>query len=293
MNLYFNKILSKLSPLILSDELYIRLKWLVTMDYPLNLKNPLSFNEKLNWLKLHDRRPSYISMVDKIAAKEYVASLIGASYIIPTLKIWDNVSDIQYDLLPERFVLKTNHDSGGVVVCSNKFLFDKEKASKILHKSLRRNFFYQGREWPYKMIEKKVFAEEYMEDSLTGEIRDYKFFCFDGEVKALFIATDRSKPGVETKFDFYDENFNHLDIINGHPNANTPPAKPRCFEEMKSVASVLSQGLPFIRVDLYEINGKVYFGELTFCHWGGFTPFVPRSWDYTFGEWISLPDNVE
>lgn len=286
---FFNKVVIKLSPIIPSDELYIHLKWMATMDYKLNLKSPRTFNEKVNWLKIHDRRPEYITMVDKIAVKDYVKSLVGEKYIIPTLAVWSRVEDIDFDSLPEQFVLKTNHDSGGVVVCRDKKTFNKERAQEILHKSLKTDYYLQSREYPYKHLSRKVFAEQYLEDKKYGELRDYKFFCFDGEVKALFVATGRMNSNSETKFDFFDSEYKHLDIINGHPNAINPPEKPVCFEEMKRIASELSKGIPCVRVDLYEVEGRVYFGELTFSHWGGFTPFQPESWDYTFGSWIKLP----
>lgn len=286
---FFNKVVIKLSPIIPSDELYIRLKWMATMDYKLNLKSPRTFNEKVNWLKIHDRRPEYITMVDKVAVKDYVKTLIGEKYIIPTLAVWSRVEDIDYDSLPEQFVLKTNHDSGGVVVCRDKKTFNKVRAQEILHKSLKTDYYLQSREYPYKHLSRKVFAEQYLEDKKYGELRDYKFFCFDGEVKALFVATGRMNSNSETKFDFFDSDYKHLDIINGHPNAINTPEKPICFEEMKMIASELSKGIPCVRVDLYEVEGRIYFGELTFSHWGGFTPFQPESWDYTFGSWIKLP----
>lgn len=287
---FFNKVVIKLSPFIPSDELYIRLKWLATMDYRLNLKDPKSFNEKINWLKLHDRKPEYVTMVDKVAVKDYVASIVGDQYIIPTLAVWSRVEDIDFESLPKQFVLKTNHDSGGVVVCRDRKSFNKGKAIQILNKSLNTDYYLQSREYPYKHLSRRVFAEQYLEDDRFGELRDYKFFCFDGEVKALFVATGRMSSDSETRFDFFDSDFHHLNIINGHPNAIVTPEKPICFEEMKEVAGKLSKGIPHVRVDLYEVNGKVYFGELTFSHWGGFTPFEPESWDYQFGSWIKLPE---
>lgn len=275
------------TPKLWSDEFVIRYIFKSRMGYTLNLDNPQTFSEKLQWLKLHDRRTEYTIMVDKFAVKKYVADIIGEEYIIPTLGVWERVEDIDWDKLPNQFVLKCTHDSGGLVICRDKSKLDKISAKQKLRKSLHSNYWYHNREWPYKNVKPHILAEQYMEDE-TGELRDYKFFCFDGEVKALFIASDRTKE-VETKFDFFDENFKHLPFTNGHPNATVTPSKPTCFEEMKTLAAKLSRGIPQVRVDFYEIKGKVYFGEITFFHWSGMTPFVPGEWDYTFGSWINLP----
>ena len=278
------------APLI-ADELFIRLKWKRIMGYSIDLKNPKTYNEKLQWLKLYDRRPEYITMVDKYAVKDYVAKIIGDKYIIPTIGVWDNVEDIDFDSLPPQYVLKCTHDSGGVVICKDKNKFDRVAAINKLRKGLKQSFYYDTREWPYKNVKPRIIAEQYMEDELTQELRDYKFFCFDGEVKALFIASDRMKEGEETKFDFFDKDYNHLPLTNGHPNAEVLPQRPICFEEMKVLAAKLSKDLPHVRVDLYEVNGNVYFGELTFFHWSGMVPFEPAEWDLKFGELIQLPRN--
>lgn len=272
------------------DERFLRIKWLFTMNYPLHLDNPSTFNEKQNWLKLHDRRPEYTIMVDKYLVKEYVAKIIGEKYIIPTLGVWESPEDIDFDKLPDRFVLKCNHNSGtGMCICQDKTKLDLSKVVSDLRVGLSEDYYLHNREWPYKDVKRCILAEQFMEDHVTGELRDYKFFCFDGVVRCLFIATNRSKGDHQTRFDFFDADFNHLPIINGHPNADVPPSKPQCFEEMKRIASVLSRGIPSVRVDLYEIDGRVYFGELTFSHWGGFTPFKPQKWDQLFGDWIQLP----
>lgn len=282
---------SYLSRLIKNDERFIKIKWKFSaMRYPLDLKNPKTFNEKQNWLKLYDRKPEYTMMVDKYLVKPYVAGIIGDQYIIPTLGVWDRPEEVDFDSLPEKFVLKCNHNSGcGMIICKDKSKLNIDEAKIELQKGLNDDYFVSNREWPYKDVPRKIIAEQYMEDEETHELRDYKFFCFSGAVKALFIATDRSKGDHETRFDFYDENFNHLPFTNGHPNAAIPPTKPKCFEEMKRIASILSKDLPSARIDLYEINGKVYFGEITFTHWGGFVPFEPKNWDRTFGDWIKLP----
>ena len=272
-----------------SDEKYLKHKFKLEMGYDLNLNHPQTFNEKLQWLKLHDRNPLYTVMVDKYKAKEYVGNIIGSKYIIPTLGVWDKFEDIDFDKLPTQFVLKTTHDSGGVFICKNKEDFDIHAARLKLEKSLKRNFYYQGREWPYKNVKPRIIAEKYMVDEQTNELRDYKFFCFNGTPKMLFVATDRQNPTEETKFDFYDMDFKHLPFSNGHPNSHKPITKPDTFAEMVKLATILSKNIPHVRVDFYEINGKVYFGELTFYHWSGFMKFEPHEWDKKIGDLIHLP----
>ena len=272
----------------MSDELYLKIAYRARMRLKLNLEKPQRYNEKLQWLKLYNRRPEYTMMVDKYEVKKYVANIIGQEFIIPTLGVWDSFDDIDFSKLPEKFVLKCTHDSGGLIVCKNKETLDISAARTKINRCLKHSFFWGMREWPYKDVKPRVIAEQYMEDKQTGELRDYKFFCFGGEVKALFIATERMK-GEETKFDFFDEQFNHLPFTNGHPNAEMMPQKPLRFEDMKILAEKLSKDIPHVRIDFYEVDGKVYFGEMTFFHWSGFTPFVPDTWDYKFGSWITLP----
>ena len=275
----------------LSDKTYLKLKYWCAFGKSLNLKNPQTYNEKLQWLKLYDRKPLYTKLVDKVTVKDYVAQIIGKDYIIPTLGIWDSFDEIDFDSLPSQFVLKANHsgNSEGVVICKNKDSFDKEKAKMILGQALATDYYKDGREWPYKDVTRKIFAEEYLEDNDTRELRDYKFFCMNGVCRALFIATDRQKEGEEVKFDFYDSDFNHLDLIHGHANAEHKPQKPETFERMKQLAEAISKGLPEARCDFYEVNGHNYFGEITFFHHGGFVPFKPERWDQVFGDWIILP----
>lgn len=274
----------------LPDKVFLKIKFRHSMGYKLNLKNPKTFSEKLQWMKLYNRRPEYTLMVDKVKAKEYVTSILGEGYVIPTLGVWEDPDEIDFDKLPSRFVLKVNHNSGtGMYICKDKSKMDVEKVKAELRKGLKENYYKKNREWPYKNVLRRAFAEEYMEDEF-GELRDYKLFCFDGKVKALFIASDRSKGEHAVKFDFFDENFNHLPFTNGHPNAEVTPQKPASFEEMKRLAEKLSKGIPHVRIDFYDVNGKIYFGEMTFFHWSGMKPYVPEEWDYKFGEWLSLPD---
>lgn len=278
---------------LIPDSIYLKYVFKRMVGYPLNLKNPKTFNEKLQWLKIYDRKPIYTTMVDKYEVKKYVANIIGEQYIIPTIGVWDRFEDIDFNKLPDQFVLKCTHDSGGLVICRNKDLFDYELAREKINSCLKRNFYWQGREWPYKDVKPRIIAEQYMEDKKTGDLRDYKFYTFDGVAKALEIATDRQVEGKETKIDYFDMDFVHLPFTVGHPNADEHPAKPDTFDEMRRLAEKLSQNIPHLRVDFYEVNGKAYLGELTFFTGGGFEKFTPSEWDKTLGTWIQLPQMTD
>ncbi len=271
-----------------SDATYLKLLFRLKMGYKLNLDNPKTYSEKLMWLKLNDHNPEYAKLVDKYAVKEIVTKKIGSQYVIPTFGIWKLPKDIEWDKLPNCFVLKTTHGGGntGVVICKDKSRFDKEKAIKKLNRSLKQDIYKSLREWPYKNVPRRIIAEQYIEAE-NNDLPDYKFFCFNGEVKALFIGTERGTGNV--KFDYYDADFNHLDLIQTHPMSGKIIKRPVCFDEMKVIAAKLSQGIPHVRIDLYEVNGKVYFGEYTFYHHGGCVPFHPHKWDSIFGSWINLP----
>lgn len=272
------------------DELYLRILYRYKMKKKLNLDNPVTYNEKLQWLKLYDRRDEYTKMVDKYEVKNYVKEVIGKEYIIPTLGVWDKFEDIEFEKLPNQFVLKCTHDSGGLVICKDKSKLDIDAARKKINHCLRRNYYLNTREWPYKNVKPRIIAEKYMVDESGSELKDYKFFCFDGEPKSLFIATDR---GIDTRFDFYDMSFKHLDFINGYKNSTKEIKCPDGFEKMKELSVKLSKDLPQARIDFYDINGKVYFGEITFFHWSGLKAFEPEEWDYTFGSWIKLPNKCK
>lgn len=276
----------------LPDKAFLKLMFYVRMNKKLNFNNPTTFNEKLQWLKLYDRKPIYTSMVDKYEVKKYVADIIGEEFIIPTLGLWDNFDDIDFNALPDQFVLKCTHDSGGLVICKDKTKFDIVAARKKINRCLHSNYYKHGREWPYKFVCPRIIAEQYMEDD-SGELPDYKFFSFNGITKAMFIATDRTKQNEETKFDFYDMEFRRLPFTNTHPNSQKEISRPKAFDEMIQLANKLSKGFPQLRVDFYDINGKVYFGELTFSHNSGMVPFDPEEWDLIFGSWINLPVNKE
>lgn len=286
---------------VFSDKTWIQIKFLQRMKRLPNLNNPKTYNEKLNWLKLNDRRPEYCILVDKYEMKKYVADRVGSDYIIPVVGgPWDTVDEIDFASLPDKYVLKTTHDCGGVVICKDKAKFDIERAKKILNEHMENNYFWHTREWAYKNVKPRIFAEKYVKDSASQEtnieqtaemeqLTDYKFFCFDGEPKLMFVATDRASQTEETKFDFFDMDYNHMQIVQGHPNAPIEPQKPKSFDKMKEVAAVLSKGMPHIRVDFYEVNGQTYVGELTLFHFSGLVPFEPNEWDEKMGEWIQLP----
>ena len=271
---------------IIPDKFFMKVKFRLEMGYWMDFDNPITFNEKLQWLKFNDIHPEYTQMVDKIEAKKYVASIIGTEYIIPTIKTWDNVDDIDWTSLPNSFVIKSTNDSGGVVVCKDIRQLDIEVAKIKLKSCGKKDYTIISKEYPYKYVPHRFIAEEYMEDESGCELKDYKFFCFDGVAKFLFIATGRQKN--DTRFDFFDMDFNHLPIINGYPNAEEPPLKPENFEKMVEIAEKLSKGIKHVRVDLYNIKGQIYFGEMTFFHWSGIVPFEPNEWDKKFGEFIRL-----
>ena len=269
------------------DE-FLKKAYRIMMHKELDLENPKTYTQKLQWLKLYDHRPEYTRMVDKYAAKQYVAERIGEEYVIPLLGVWDRVEDIDFAALPNQFVLKTTHDSGGLIVCKDKNSLDVVSARKKLSYFHKRNYFNQNKEWPYKNVPHRIIAEAYMEDSCYKELRDYKFFTFGGEPKVLYIAQGRGR-GEPTVADFFDMEFNHLPFTIDHDIADVPPEKPAQFELMKQLAARLSEGTPQLRVDFYEVDGRVYFGEMTFFHCSGLNPFHPEEWDHIFGDWINLP----
>jgi len=289
---FMRVILNHLAPFIKSDELFIKLCWKLRMDYPLNLDNPQTFSEKIQWLKLHDRKPIYTIMVDKYEAKKYVANIIGEEYIIPTLAVYDSVEDINFDTLPDQFVMKCTHDSGGLVICRDKSKLNYRNALNKLSKALKRRYFYQNREWPYKSVRPRIIAEQYMEDHKTHELRDYKFFCFNGEPKYCQVISGRTDV---MSIDFFDRDWNHQPFHEPRvfPFADHMPECPAQYDKMWNMAKQLASDKPFSRIDFYNIDGRVYFGEITFYPTSGFGGFKPKEWDLKFGEWIKLPTNIQ
>lgn len=274
---------------ILPDKTYLKIKYKLATGKKLDLKNPQTFNEKLQWLKLYDRKPEYTRMVDKYEAKKYVAEKIGEEYIIPTLGVWNHFDEIDFDALPDQFVLKCTHDSGGLVIVRDKDKLDKVAAKKKIEKSLKRNYYFSGREWPYKDVKPRIIAEKYMEDFLgEGGLIDYKFFCFRGLPQIMFITQETNS---EPEIDFYNMHFEHLSVLTDEDrNALRCPEKPNNWEEMKRIAMVLSENIPHLRVDFYNINKKLYVGELTFFHCGGMAIIKPDEWNQIMGRWIDLDE---
>lgn len=277
------------SAFIWPDKIYLKFLFFICMKKKLDLKHPITYSEKLQWLKLFNRNPLYVTLADKYAVKDYVSKLVGSTFVIPTLGVWDTPEDIDFNLLPKQFVLKTTHGGGnvGVVICKNKDSIDTQKVIKTLNEALKQDTSLLNREWVYKNIPRHIICEPYIEDAETKELRDYKFFCFNGVVKALFVATERQNR-EEPYFAFFDRDYNPLPIKQGHPNPPIYPPKPQTFLQMIHLAEVLSRGMPHVRVDLYEVDGKVLFGEYTFFHFAGIVPFEPQEWDGKFGEWLNL-----
>ena len=257
----------------------------------LNLDKPKSFTEKIQWLKLYyNTTPEHTVWADKYEVRKYIEKTIGKEYLIPLLGVWETFEDIDFDALPNQFVLKTTHDSGGVVICRDKASFDKEAARKKLNKRLHTNYYWAGREMPYKNIKPRIVAEKYMIDNSSDDLPDYKLFCFNGKPEVLFYASERfNKEGHPPYFTYYDMDLNILPIQSKGHQTDARPIIIDNWEEMKRLASILSKGHPHLRVDFYSINGRIYFGEITFHHDGGFVPFIPQEWDLKFGDMIKLP----
>ncbi len=270
----------------MDDERYLKMVYRIQMGKKLNLDPPVTFNEKIQWLKLYDRKPEYTTMVDKYEAKKHVSDLIGEQYIIPTLGVWDHFDEIDFDKLPNQFVLKCTHDSGGLVICRDKEKLDKEKARRTLENCLKHNFFWGMREWPYKDVPRKIIAEAYLVDESGVELKDYKIFCFNG--KAEYVEVDFNRH-IEHKLNPYDFDWNPLNFCDKSKNdydANIP--KPARLEEMRQIAEKLSVNISFLRVDFYSIYDKIYIGELTLYPGSGYIQFDPPSTDLKYGKLLKL-----
>ena len=271
------------------DREYLAPRFRERTGYALDFEQPRTFNAKLQWLKLYDHNPRYTTMVDKLAAKQYVADKIGEEYVIPLLGVWDGFDGIEFEKLPERFVLKCTHDSGSVVLVDDKGKLDYEKAKSKLDAALSVNYFWMGREWPYKNAQKKIIAEPYMEE--PENLTDYKFLCFNGKPRMIFTCTERFEPDG-LKVTFFDLDWKKQNFERHYPASGKKIEKPENLELMIRLAGKLSKGIPFVRVDFYEIHGRVYFGEMTFFPGGGMEEFSPEEWDETLGGWIELPRSL-
>lgn len=274
----------------LPDKAVLKIVYRATFGKKLDLKNPQTYNEKLQWIKLFDRNPLYTALVDKYLVRGFVKEQIGEEYLIPLLGEWKKAEEIDLDQLPDRFVLKCNHDSGSVVICKDKTHFNLTAIQKKLNHCMRRGTYMYGREWPYKNVEPRIIAEQYMEDEQDkGTLSDYKIHCFNGEPRFILVCSDRYSPeGLHE--DFYDLEWNLMDMRRpSHPNSSNGIPKPDKLEEMLGLARKLSKDLPFSRIDFYVINSKIYFGEITLFPASGFRAFEPEKWDAILGEWIELP----
>lgn len=271
----------------LSDKLFLKWKFKILMGYKLDLNNPQTFNEKLQWLKLYDRKPTYTKMVDKYEAKEYVKNIIGEEYIIKTLGIYNSFEEIDFEKLPNQFVIKPTHTSGDVYICTDKSNINYKELENKIKKWLKRKYFYIHREWPYKNVKPKIIIEKYMTDnSNSSQLTDYKVYTFNGRAKMIMINKDR---GVDTKADYFDTDYQCLDFFWGYPHAEVKPQKPKCFDEMIELAEKLAKDTYELRVDFYEVNGQIYFGEMTFFDAAGFGKFEPNEWDKKIGDMLKLP----
>ena len=267
------------------DKPFLKLEYRFLTGKPLNLKNPVTYDEKLQYLKLYDRKPVYTVMADKIAMRDFVAQRIGEGHTVPLYGVWDRAEDVDFDSLPDTFVIKCNHDSKGLSICTDKQSFNREEAARQLDKSLKRNHFWMAREWPYRNIEPRILAEQY----IPGKT-EYQVFCFAGEPKVMFVPDT-----VDGRFceSFLDMDYREIeDLSMGYPKLPSVPGKPECFEQMKEFCRALSADCPHLRVDFYVCGDSIYVGELTFFNDAGFAPVKTHEWDEKLGSWISLPDGI-
>ena len=273
----------------LSDKQYLKIKYRACIGEKLNLQDPKGFNEKLQWLKLYDRKAEYTMMVDKYLVRDYIAQQLGEEYLIPLLGVWDDPDEIDFDALPNQFVLKCNHNSGlGMCICKDKSKLDIVKVKAELRKGLAQNYYLSGREWPYKDVPRKIICEKFMADESGSDLKDYKFYCFNGKVKLMLRVSDRFGD-VPAKGVYVDRNFNVLPIQWGFEPGEISSSKFDKFDEMCILAEKLSQNIPHVRIDLYLIGQQIYFGEMTFFDGSGFDAITPKEWDEKLGRYITLP----
>lgn len=287
-HVFLQKILEKISPLIFSDKLYLKWIFKIRVGYIPNFKTPRTFNEKLNWLKINYHNPIMPKLADKYAVKAIVAKRLGAQYVVPNFGVWDNFNDIDFAQLPDKFVLKTTNDSMGVIICRDKKTFDRDKARKVIEAGQKSNYFYAKREWGYKNVQRKIIADQLLDDGTGKQLRDYKFWCFNGKPTYMYCTIK----GDNIYENFYDMEFNEVDINHGFPRHKPEFAKPDAFDEMKKLAAIMSEGLPFSRIDFFYVDGKVFFGEVTFYDWAGLRAFASYDMDLKLGNQIVLPEKI-
>lgn len=296
LDMIYTKIYNFFFYYLIPDTWEIRYRFYKSLGYHCHLRHPESFNEKIQWIKLHDRNPLYPCLIDKIKVKEFIGQHAGQ---LPGLKVipmigskegYQHFAEIPFDILPERFVIKCNHDAASTIICQDKSTFDYDNAETKIEAALKRNFYhYVGKQWGYKDISPRVFVEEYMENGDDEELNDYKFMMFNGECKCVFVCSNRFD-ATGLKKNFYDATWNPLPFTRGASNDVAAIPKPNHYDEMLDLANRLASLIKnrFVRVDLYEINNAVYFGEFTFYPGGGTMPFEPREWDYIMGKWLKL-----
>lgn len=273
----------------MSDDKYLEKAFKLKLGYNLDLTHPTTFNEKLQWLKLNDRKYEYIKMVDKYDVKQYVADIIGEEFIIPTLGVWERFDDINFDLLPDQLVLKCTHDSGGLAIIRDKKTMNMRQIKKKIEKSMKRNYFYVCREWPYKNVKPRIIAEKYLKEDNQNSLTDYKLYMFNGKFTFLYVSTGLEDHAT-AKISFLTPEWEFAPFSRAdYASFDKLPMKPQNFDKMIILAEKLSKDIPFLRVDFYEVNGCIYFGELTFFPCGGLMPFQPREYDEQVGELLSLP----
>lgn len=270
----------------LPDKYFLQIFYYVHLKKWINFNLPKTFNEKLQWLKLYDRNPEYTVLVDKVKVRTYIAEKIGSQYLIELLGSWNSAYEIELDKLPEQFVLKCNHDSGSTILCTDKATFDSKTSFEKLEKARKTNYYKKGREWPYKHVIPQILAEPLLTND-ADLLLDYKFMCFNGKVKCIFVCSEREKHFV--KVTFFDREWKKMPLERHYPSSDKDIKKPANLELMIELAETLAENIPFVRVDFYEIDNKVLFGEMTFFPGSGVEEFRPEEYDYKFGMWLKLP----
>lgn len=277
---------------ILSDQYYLKKQYYKSCGEKLNIKNPQKLTEKIQWLKLYDRNPDYHLLVDKYEVKKIVSEKVGIDLVIPTYGVWSKFEDIDFEKLPNQFVLKCTHDSASVVICKDKKKFDFDFARLKLNKALKFNYYrYENKQWVYKKIKPRIIAEQYLSELGDAELKDYKFYCFNGEPLYCQVIANRQ---TNKSRDFYDQNWNHQNFIGILQKGDKirfcdlKQEMPKNYDKMLKIAKILSDKIPFVRIDMYNISGKIYFGEITFYPAGGIGFFEPRDWDFKLGQLVHL-----
>lgn len=264
------------------DKPYLKMVYWAETGKKLNLDNPSSYNEKLQWLKLYDRKPEYSTYVDKYEVRSYIRETIGDEYLIPLIGVYNSFEEINWDALPKQFVLKCTHGSGSNIICTDKNKLDIKIVKKKINKWMKKNWYWFGREWPYKNLKPRIIIEKYLQDNII----DYKFMCFHGEPKIIQVHQNRQSNHT---LDFYDTNWNKTEIRRYRNVSNDILPRPKCFDEMLSIAKKLSKNEIHVRIDLFEVNGKVYFSEKTYYSASGFSLFEKDEYDELLGSWINVP----